>query len=52
VQTLTHADGPDDALEGSLATAVAALDAGAAMVRVHDVRPTVHAARIVGTVPA
>jgi dihydropteroate synthase len=52
VQTLTRADGPDDALEGSLATAVAALDAGAAMVRVHDVRPTVHAARIVGTVPA
>jgi dihydropteroate synthase len=48
VQTLTHAAGPDDALEGSLATAVAALAAGAGMVRVHDVRDTVHAARIVG----
>jgi dihydropteroate synthase len=50
VQQLTRADGPGDALEGSLATAVAAMDAGAAMVRVHDVRETVHAARIVGPV--
>ena len=49
VQTLTHADGPDDALEGSLATAIAALAAGAGMVRVHDVRATVHAARIVAS---
>jgi dihydropteroate synthase len=48
VQTLTRADGPGDALEGSLATAVAAMAAGAGMVRVHDVRETVHAARIVG----
>ncbi|HVF31861.1 MAG TPA: dihydropteroate synthase [Acidimicrobiales bacterium] len=48
VQLLTGATGPDDALEGSLATAVAALAAGASMVRVHDVRETVQAARIVG----
>ncbi len=48
VQLLTGATGPDDALEGSLATAVVALAAGAGMVRVHDVRETVHAARIVG----
>ena len=53
VQQLTHAAGPDDALEGSLATAVAAVEAGAGMVRVHDVRETVHAVRIVGAgVPA
>jgi dihydropteroate synthase len=39
---------PDDRLEGSLATAVWAMAAGAAMVRVHDVRPTVQAARLVG----
>lgn len=41
-----------DVLEGSLATAVAAMAAGAGMVRVHDVRPTVHAARIVGSAVA
>ncbi|HLX89099.1 MAG TPA: dihydropteroate synthase [Acidimicrobiales bacterium] len=35
-------------LEGSLATAVWAMAAGAAMVRVHDVRPTVEAATLVG----
>jgi dihydropteroate synthase len=52
VQQLTGAAGPADALEGSLATAVAAMDAGAGMVRVHDVRETVHAARIVGGGPA
>ena len=38
-----------DVLEGSLATAVAAMAAGAGMVRVHDVRATVDAARIVGS---
>jgi dihydropteroate synthase len=38
----------DDRLEASLATAVAAAAAGAAMVRVHDVGPTVQAMRIVG----
>ena len=40
--------GADDVLEGSVATAVAAIAAGAAMVRVHDVKPTVQAARVVG----
>ena len=40
--------GADDVLEGSVATAVAAIAAGAGMVRVHDVRPTVQAARVVG----
>jgi dihydropteroate synthase len=48
VRDLTGAADTDDALEGSLATAVVALAAGAGMVRVHDVRDTVHAARIVG----
>jgi dihydropteroate synthase len=38
----------DDRLEGSLATATWAMAQGAAMVRVHDVRPTVQAARLVG----
>jgi dihydropteroate synthase len=37
----------DDRLEGSLAIAVWALDKGVAMVRAHDVRPTVQAARLV-----
>jgi dihydropteroate synthase len=37
----------DDVLEGSIATAVAAMNAGAAMVRVHDVRATAQAARVV-----
>lgn len=37
-----------DRLEGSLATAVWAAAAGAAMVRVHDVRATVQAVRLVG----
>jgi len=44
-------DGPvatDDRLEGSLATATWALACGARMVRVHDVRATAHAARVVG----
>lgn len=49
------ADGPDpvpvgDRLEASLAAAVWAMTCGAAMVRVHDVAPTVQAAALVGTV--
>lgn len=39
---------PEDRLEGSLATAVWAMAQGAAMVRVHDVAPTVQAARLIG----
>jgi dihydropteroate synthase len=38
----------EDRLEGSLATAVWAVNLGAAMVRVHDVGPTVQAVRLVG----
>ena len=38
----------EDRLEGSLATATWAMAQGAAVVRVHDVRPTVQAARLVG----
>jgi len=45
---LTGGAGPDDRLEGSLATAVWAAAQGAAMVRVHDVRATVAAMRVVG----
>ena len=41
----------DDRLEGSLATAVWAMSLGVAMVRVHDVRATVQAARLVGERP-
>jgi dihydropteroate synthase len=42
-----------DRLEPSLATAVWAMERGAAMVRVHDVAPTVHAARLLAEpVPA
>jgi dihydropteroate synthase len=37
----------DDRLEGSVATAVWAMVQGARMVRVHDVRATVHAAKVV-----
>ena len=43
-----EAVGPEDRLEGSIATATWALAAGAAMVRVHDVLPTVQAALVVG----
>ncbi|MDH3707802.1 MAG: dihydropteroate synthase [Acidimicrobiia bacterium] len=39
--------GPDDRLEGSLAVATWAAHAGAAMVRVHDVAPTVQAMHVV-----
>jgi len=39
---------PDERLEGSLATAVWAASAGAAMLRVHDVSPTVQAMKLVG----
>ena len=45
---LTGADDPADRLEASLAAATWAMSAGAAMVRAHDVRATVEAARIVG----
>ncbi|HET9441845.1 MAG TPA: dihydropteroate synthase, partial [Acidimicrobiales bacterium] len=38
----------DDVLEGSLTTAVMAMQAGVAMVRAHDVGATVAAARLVG----
>ncbi len=37
----------DDRLEGSLATATWAMANGARMVRVHDVRPAAHAARVI-----
>ncbi|HMQ28308.1 MAG TPA: dihydropteroate synthase, partial [Acidimicrobiales bacterium] len=37
----------DDRLEGSIATATWAMAQGAAMVRVHDVRPTVQARAVV-----
>ncbi len=46
LQRLLHTSG-DDVIEGSLATAVMAMSAGAGMVRVHDVGPTVQAARLV-----
>ena len=39
-----------DVLEGTLATSVVAMEAGAKMVRVHDARPAVEAARLVGQV--
>jgi dihydropteroate synthase len=45
--TLLDGAPPDDRLEGSVATATWAMWQGAAMVRVHDVRATVHAARVV-----
>jgi dihydropteroate synthase len=38
--------GVEEREEGTLATVVWALDRGAAMVRVHDVRPAVHAVRL------
>lgn len=37
-----------DRLDGSLATATWAMTCGAAMVRAHDVRATVHAAQVIG----
>jgi len=44
-----HAPSPvDDRIEASLASATWALLQGAAMVRVHDVAPTVHARTLVG----
>jgi dihydropteroate synthase len=48
VGVLTGVEDPADRLEGSLAAAVWAMGEGAAMVRVHDVKATVQAARIVG----
>ena len=46
--TLTGGAPVDDRLEASLATAVWAAEHGAAMVRVHDVAPTVQAMSVVG----
>jgi dihydropteroate synthase len=43
----TDAVGTDDRLEGSIATATWAMWQGARMIRAHDVRATVHAARVV-----
>ncbi|MFP5377714.1 MAG: dihydropteroate synthase [Acidimicrobiia bacterium] len=40
--------GPDDRLEGSVATATLAVAAGASMVRVHDVAATAAAVRLLG----
>jgi dihydropteroate synthase len=45
-------DPVDDRLAGSLASATWAMQCGAAMVRVHDVAPTVQAATLVGPGPA
>ena len=39
---------PDERAEGSLATAAAAMVAGAGMVRVHDVAATAQVARLYG----
>jgi dihydropteroate synthase len=44
-------DPVDERLPGSLATATWAMQAGASMVRVHDVAPTVQAATLVGRQP-
>ena len=46
IGTLTGGAAEDDRLEGTLATCVWAAAAGAKMVRVHDVAPTVEAMRI------
>ncbi len=43
--------GPDDRLEGSVATATWAVTAGVGMVRVHDVAPAVWAARLAAPGP-
>ncbi|HUS60687.1 MAG TPA: dihydropteroate synthase [Acidimicrobiales bacterium] len=45
---LTGGAGAEDRLEGSIATAVVAVCNGARMLRVHDVRATVEALRVVG----
>ncbi len=45
---LTAGAGPDDRVEASVATAAWAMSQGAAMVRVHDVAPTVAAAMLLG----
>jgi dihydropteroate synthase len=44
----TEPAGPEDRVEGSLATAAQAMVAGVAMVRVHDVAVTAQAARLYG----
>jgi len=43
---------PEDRFEGSLATAVWAMSAGVAILRVHDVKATAHAARLVAEAAA
>ena len=43
-----HGADADDRVEGSLATAVAAMVSGAGLIRVHDVAVTVQAARLYG----
>jgi dihydropteroate synthase len=47
-----HALPPGDREEGTLATVVWAFDRGAAMVRVHDVRPAAEAARLLAALAA
>jgi dihydropteroate synthase len=47
---ITGVDDPADRLEGSLAAAVWCASHGASVVRVHDVRPTVRAVRIVDAI--
>jgi dihydropteroate synthase len=47
IATETAATGPDDRLEGSVALAAWSTYLGADIVRVHDVRATVHAVRVV-----
>ena len=48
LQRLLGTEDAGDVGEGTLATSVAAMHAGAAMVRVHDVRPAVQAAVLLG----
>jgi dihydropteroate synthase len=47
IPTETGVTGPDDRLEGSVALAAWSAHLGADIVRVHDVRATVHAVRVV-----
>jgi len=46
IGTLTGRERPEERLAGSLAAAVAAVLAGAAMIRTHDVAPTLDAVRV------
>ena len=50
--TVGPSTGPDDRLEAGIALATWAMRSGVAMIRVHDVRPHVQAARVVaGSIP-